>query len=105
MDIHEKVNRGYYTSKLETRDLRREEQRQLDAEFRRDLYAEYNVHDAPEFAGLYSLAWDVGHSNGYGEVVWNFGDLIERIITPLMPYIEAGRKVMAEAASAGGVER
>lgn len=52
----------------------------LEAEFKADLLAEYGVTGHPKADKCFSLAWDHGHSSGYGEVKNYFDDYVELIL-------------------------
>jgi hypothetical protein len=64
------------------RDLYNAETRQLEAQFREDLEAEYNMKGHPKADVLFMMAWDRGHSSGYGEVASYYDDFHE-LITPV----------------------
>lgn len=58
------------------------ETRRIEEQFRADLEAEYGMKDHPKAGVLFSKAWEMGHSSGYGEVASYYDDLHE-LITPV----------------------
>ena len=45
------------------------ENARLIEKFKRDLFEELGISDHPKREKLYSLAWELGHSTGFSEVV------------------------------------
>lgn len=54
-----------------------EEQYKIDKEFKLALFKEYGVETNPKREKAFSMAWERGHSYGYGEVEGEFMDLVE----------------------------
>lgn len=52
---------------------------QLNEEFKQDLFAEYGVTNHPKAERVFELAYQYGHSAGYSEVMFYFGDLVQLI--------------------------
>jgi hypothetical protein len=53
---------------------------QLEAQFKQDLFVELGIVGHPKADKLYSIAWEMGHSAGYSEVLsyaWDMVDLIK----------------------------
>lgn len=57
----------------------KEEQKQLNEEFEKDLFEEFGVSDNPKKYKALAYAWDKGHSSGYAEVYNEFSDIVELI--------------------------
>ncbi len=49
----------------------------LTEEFKRDMFAHYEVTGHPKVEIAYRIAWGHGHSSGYSEVDGYFSDLVE----------------------------
>jgi len=49
------------------------------AEFERDLLDNFGITDHPKADRLFALAWQRGHSSGYGEVLSEAEDLVDLI--------------------------
>jgi hypothetical protein len=52
----------------------------LEAQFKHDMFVELGVVGHPKADKLYSIAWEMGHSAGYSEVLsyaWDMVDLIK----------------------------
>lgn len=92
--ILEKINTGEYdhtlpfphyhtiASKEEKALMRRayqDEGYRLNMQFKQDLFDAYEIADHPKREKLWSLAWDMGHSSGYTEVLTYFDELVELI--------------------------
>lgn len=50
--------------------------KQREAEFKTDLLEEYGVTDHPKADKAFSIAWDIGHSNGFSEIEHYFTELL-----------------------------
>lgn len=61
----------------EQRDLHRAEDARLTALFKADLEKEFKLTKHPKADRLFALAWDHGHSSGYGEVMSYYEDFAE----------------------------
>ncbi len=57
----------------------KEELKQLNEEFEKDLFEEFGVSDNPKKYKALAYAWDKGHSSGYAEVYNEFSDIVELI--------------------------
>lgn len=55
------------------------DQSRLTEQFRQDLFVEHNVVTNPKRDKCFSLAWDQGHSAGYGEVASYFDTFVDLI--------------------------
>lgn len=62
---------------LQKRAIYQKETARLHAEFKRDMFAHYEVTDHPKVEIAYRIAWDHGHSAGYAEVDSYFAELVE----------------------------
>ncbi len=59
--------------------------------FKNDLFEEFRVCNNPKRHKCFSLAWDIGHSNGLREVANWFSELVELIKEmPLVPEKDNG---------------
>lgn len=47
--------------------------------FKKDLFEEYGVTSNPKAEACYSIAYDLGHSNGLGEIELHFDRIVELI--------------------------
>lgn len=63
----------------EQRDKHHREDGRLTALLRSDLEHEHGVVGNPKAGKLWEIAWSAGHSNGYGAVADNYGELVELI--------------------------
>jgi hypothetical protein len=61
------------------RDAYYAEQNRLEKQFREDLEEQYGMKGHPKADKLFSKAWQMGHSNGYGEVANYYDDLHELV--------------------------
>ncbi len=59
---------------------RRAAVRMLEDEFKNSLFFEYGMDKHPKREQAYKMAWDRGHSAGYGEVESEFMDLAELLV-------------------------
>ncbi len=84
-DFYEAIYDGRYTTKLRwashTQDpvacrAHKEDVCALEALFKTDLLAEYDVTNNPKADLCYAKAWDMGHANGLHEVAMYFEDLV-----------------------------
>lgn len=55
------------------------DQARLTEQFKQDLFVEHDVVTNPKRDKCYSLAWDRGHSDGYGEVASYFDTFVDLI--------------------------
>ena len=68
----------------EARRLADEAEHARERRFRTELESENGIPpDHPIAAGLYSYAWDEGHSSGFEEVRSHYGELVTRIVDPV----------------------
>ena len=87
--IYDKINAGAYNPKFETPasggnkrtkeeyEAYAKEQRRLEAHFWADLFRECKVDAGDPFVErMQGIAWQSGHSGGYGDVVSVFMDLM-----------------------------
>ena len=87
--IYDKINAGTYYAKFELPAIggrkrtkseyesQRKEQKRLEANFWADLFHECDVKaDDPFVQRMRGIAWEIGHSCGYGDVVWAFMDMM-----------------------------
>ena len=90
LSIYDKVNQGYYQTKLtyparsnpDFKALKaayNEDQQALEDLFRKDLFDEFGVTDNPKADLCYSKAWSHGHASGYADVLSYFADIVELI--------------------------
>lgn len=88
MGFNEKLDSGYYSSKLpwpSHKDPERAAKRQayqadvarLREEFKQDMAKSYGVENHPKVEVAFRIAWDHGHGNGYTEVDSYFSELAE----------------------------
>lgn len=56
-----------------------ENEAKMHALFKKDLFDEYGVSDAPKREKAFSIAWDRGHSGGFPDVASCFSSLAELI--------------------------
>lgn len=56
-----------------------QETARLEAQFRADLTDEYGMTGHPKADLLFSKAWQMGHSAGYGEVASYYDDLVDLV--------------------------
>jgi hypothetical protein len=61
------------------RDAYNAEDRRLDAQFKADLTAEYDMVGHPKAELLFKKAWDQGHANGLANVVSIYDDLYDLV--------------------------
>jgi hypothetical protein len=52
---------------------------ELETKLRADLEEENEVVGNPKAGRLWDIAWDRGHSGGYGEVISNYNELVDLI--------------------------
>ena len=50
----------------------------LEDQFREDLKAEFNTTDYIDENAIFGLAWSLGHSSGYGEVLNYYSEICEK---------------------------
>jgi hypothetical protein len=74
--IQEIFDRDGYTENI--KEYNRERLR-LEEEFKNDLFKLHRVSDNPKRFKCFELAWDRGHANGLGDVVYQFDELVELI--------------------------
>lgn len=92
--ISKKIMTDYYKTKLPWPDFSRkqqpfeharmrrayqDDQRRLEEEFKRDALEDVGMTGHPKAELLWSKAWDLGHSAGYGEVYNYLADLVELV--------------------------
>lgn len=63
----------------EQRDKHRAEEARLVALFKADLEAEHGIVGNPKADRLFEIAWEHGHSSGYGEVLLHYEELVELV--------------------------
>lgn len=61
----------------EQRRLHRENEGAMTALLQHDLEDEYGLVGHPKAGKLFALAWDHGHSSGYGEVIHYYEEFVE----------------------------
>lgn len=54
-------------------------QKNGETEFKKDLFEEYGVSNNPKAEKCYSIAYELGHSNGYNEIGYYFSEIVELI--------------------------
>lgn len=57
----------------------RQKEREIQEEFKQDLFKAYKVENNPKKDRCYALAWEHGHSSGLFEVLSYFDDLVDLI--------------------------
>lgn len=76
--MYDRIQAGYYKTKLpyvahkddpEAYYKYHEDQNRLLKEFEHDLFEELGIQNNPKRYRLYSIAWSLGHSSGYSEVL------------------------------------
>lgn len=84
LSFEEKLRTDYYRPKLpfgergsKERLAYQAEDGRLYEEFRKDMFEHYGVAGHPKVETAYRIAWDHGHSAGYGEVDIYFSELAE----------------------------
>ncbi len=75
----EEAKENYRNELRAARNKYSEEQYKIDEEFKLALYEEYGVETNPKREKVFSMAWERGHSSGYGEVESEFMDLVDLI--------------------------
>lgn len=82
-NVFERYNRGDFNNKLPWKTTPRNEYLAEDGrihdEFRNSLFETFDVVDNPKRDMAFAIAWQKGHSNGYGEVANEFADLVDLI--------------------------
>lgn len=74
------VEKVFDTEKLNAaRQLYSEDQDRLERLFKEHLFTEHGVLDNPKRHKCFTMAWDYGHSAGYGEVASYFDTLVDLI--------------------------
>jgi len=58
----------------------REETLQLVELFKQDLFIDLGIENNPKREKLFRLAWEMGHSSGYSEVVGIADELVDLIV-------------------------
>ena len=61
----------------EERRLAREAETKKRTEFKKELLEKYDLTDHPKADQLYNLAWEFGHSSGYENVRYFFGEMAD----------------------------
>jgi hypothetical protein len=82
LDVWDKLERGAYTIERgfeSSSTTALNEILRLEAEFKRDLLAYYEVTDSPKADKAFAIAWDIGHASGYSDIAHTFADLVELI--------------------------
>lgn len=88
LSFNEKLDSGYYKSKLPypslkdpERGIKRQAYQADDArlyqEFKQDMFKSYGVENHPKVEVAWRIAWDHGHASGYSEVDLYFSELAE----------------------------
>lgn len=79
-------DQGYIVEKFEDRDLfkvAKEQSRsktdEIEEQFKKELFILWEVSANPKRDLLFAKAWELGHSNGFGEVEHWFEELVELI--------------------------
>jgi hypothetical protein len=85
MDINEKIESGYYQTQLlygkttKEKIAYRADQQRLNAQFKADLLAEFNMTDHPKAEAAYNFARE--HTGrAHNEMIDFFGDLVELLV-------------------------
>lgn len=85
-DVHTSVQEGAYTNKLPYANRKtneavwtahRNETRRLEDKLKADLEEELGLTNHPKKDVLWRLAWERGHSAGYGEVASYYEEMAE----------------------------
>ena len=93
MNMNERINSGYYITKVEYPDRKlisketfqellkeySKDQYRLEEQFKYDLFEELGITNNPKRDLLFSKAWELGHSSGYREVRFYAQELVELI--------------------------
>ena len=69
-------NKVPYSSQKEQRTRHREEEHRMNDLLRADLEQEHGVAGHAKADRLWALAWEHGHSSGYGEVITYYEDFV-----------------------------
>lgn len=83
--VAELKKRKEYLESLVTKEYKKQlasynkELAKLEEEFKRDAFEELDISDNPKKDKLYSVAYQKGHSYGYGQIFTEMCDMVELI--------------------------
>jgi len=75
----EKAREEYRNQLRAERIKHREEQSKIDEKFKIALFKEYDIENNPKREKVFSMAWEMGHAEGYSCVEYHFSELVELI--------------------------